>query len=62
MFDIPTPRELKNARKDCGLTQGDLADKIDMSQAMLSRIERGDVDPTISTVRKICLALEDEAE
>jgi predicted transcriptional regulator len=58
-LEVPTPADLKRARFDAGLTQGELADRIDMSQAMLSRIENDDVDPTLSTVRKIAEAIPD---
>jgi len=36
-------RLMKRARQDAELSQGQLAEKVGMSQAMLSRIESGDV-------------------
>lgn len=34
-----------------GISQKDLADKIDATQAHVSRLEQNDVDPRVSTVR-----------
>lgn len=59
-MNVPTPNELKKARFDAGLSQGELAEKVDMSQAMISRIERDDVDPRLSTVRQIAEVINEQ--
>lgn len=59
-LEIPTPDDVKRERFKTGLTQGDVAEKADMSQAMVSRIERGDVDPTLSTLRELARVINDE--
>lgn len=49
--------KLKEARKAAGLTQVKLSRKTGMSQQDISSIERGDRDPTASTLRKLANAL-----
>ena len=49
--------KLKEARKAAGLTQVELSRKTGMSQQDISSIERGDRDPTASTLRKLADAL-----
>lgn len=56
-FHIPTPEEIKKARKDSGKTQWDIAHLTGISQAMIARIESGTVDPSTSTLRKVIAAL-----
>lgn len=60
-MDLPTPADLRERRVDLGLTQSELADAAEVSQPLIARIEGGDVDPRLSTLRKIVNALE-EAE
>jgi predicted transcriptional regulator len=60
-MDLPTPDDLRERRTELGLTQSDLADRADVSQPLIARIEGGDVDPRLSTLRRIVNALE-EAE
>jgi predicted transcriptional regulator len=61
-MELPTPEDLRERRKDrLGLTQADLAERADVSQPLIARIEGGDVDPRLSTLRRIVEALE-EAE
>ncbi|WP_436935553.1 CBS domain-containing protein [Halovenus marina] len=60
-MELPTPEDLRERRNDLGLTQSDLAQKADVSQPLIARIEGGDVDPRLSTLRRIVTALE-EAE
>lgn len=50
---IPTPEEIRARRELLGLKQAELADKADISQSMVARIERGSVDPRVSTLKKI---------
>jgi len=45
---------LKKARKYKKLTQEQLAEKIDVSVAFLSRVERGDVKINLSRLNQIC--------
>ena len=60
-MDIPTPQDLRERRNALDLTQSELADSADVSQPLIARIEGGDVDPRLSTLRRIVEALE-EAE
>jgi predicted transcriptional regulator len=60
-MELPTPADLRERRNDLGLTQSELADMADVSQPLIARIEGGDVDPRLSTLRRIVEAL-DEAE
>lgn len=52
-MQLPTPDELKQKRMELGLTQSDLAKRAGVSQPLIARIESGDVDPRLSTLRKI---------
>ena len=45
-------------RQDFGLSQKQLADKLNVSQALVSRWENGDVNFTLSTLVKISQALD----
>lgn len=45
------PETLRAARKSKGYTQSELAGKADISQALISRIERKEVNPRVSTLR-----------
>lgn len=49
--------EIRKERKRKGLTQSSLARKAKVSQALIARIERGQVDPRLSTLKKIVDAL-----
>jgi predicted transcriptional regulator len=60
-MELPTSEELRDSRKNLDLTQSELADAADVSQPLVARIEGGDVDPRLSTLRRIVEAL-DEAE
>ncbi|WP_342305409.1 CBS domain-containing protein [Methanolobus sp. ZRKC5] len=52
-MQLPSPDELKQKRTDLGLTQSDLAKRAGVSQPLIARIEAGDVDPRLSTLKKI---------
>lgn len=56
-FDIPDTSELKRWRNALGLTQAELARKAGVSQPLIARIERGSVDPRLSTLRAIVHAM-----
>jgi len=60
-MELPTSEDLRERRNDLGLTQSELAERADVSQPLIARIEGGDVDPRLSTLRRIVNALE-EAE
>jgi len=49
---------LSGLREQRGLTQEGLAREADITVAALARIERGQANPTWSTVRKIAAALD----
>ncbi|WP_292466146.1 CBS domain-containing protein [Methanolobus sp.] len=52
-MQLPSPDELKQKRNELGLTQSDLAKRAGVSQPLIARIEAGDVDPRLSTLKKI---------
>ncbi len=58
-MELPTPADLRQRRTELGLTQSELADRADVSQPLIARIEGGDVDPRLSTLRRIVTALDD---
>ncbi|MFC7230286.1 CBS domain-containing protein [Saliphagus sp. GCM10025308] len=58
-MDLPTPTDLRQRRNELELTQSELANRADVSQPLIARIEGGDVDPRLSTLRRIVNALED---
>ncbi|MFB6124122.1 MAG: CBS domain-containing protein [Haloferacaceae archaeon] len=60
-MELPTPQDLKERRTSFDLTQSELAEMAGVSQPLIARIEGGDVDPRLSTLRRIVNALE-EAE
>ncbi len=51
-------RHLCNLRKSKGLTQKELAFATDVSISQISRIERGLINPTLSTLHAIAESLE----
>jgi predicted transcriptional regulator len=53
VVDLVTPQELRKLRKKAGLTQKELAKRAGISQSLIARIEKGTVDPRLSTLRKI---------
>lgn len=54
--------EIRKERKRKGLTQSTLAKKAKVSQALIARIEKNQVDPRLSTLRKIIEALMEDAQ
>jgi DNA-binding XRE family transcriptional regulator len=46
------------ARRQKGLTQAELAERVHMSQSSLARIESGKANPTLNTLLKIAKALD----
>lgn len=51
-------KELIAARTKKRITQAELADKIGVGRALISKYENGMIDPTITQIRKIAAALE----
>lgn len=49
---------IRELRRKKGLKQGELADKSDISQAYLSKIENNSKEPTITSLKAIALSLE----
>jgi predicted transcriptional regulator len=60
-MELPTSQDLRERRTSLDLTQSALAEMAGVSQPLIARIEGGDVDPRLSTLRRIVDAL-DEAE
>jgi HTH-type transcriptional regulator/antitoxin HipB len=50
--------QLRQARKDRGLSQEDLAAKLAVRQSQISDLERSAIDPRLSTVRDVARALD----
>ena len=50
---LPTSREFRYMRKKAGLTQKELAARAGLSQPLIARIEKGDIDTKLSTAQKI---------
>lgn len=57
-FRVPTPKELQELRIKVGLTQAELADKVGISQSLVARIEKGQVNPSIITLKRILKIIE----
>ena len=47
-----------DARKKSGLTQKDLADKTGLSQGDISKIERGNGNPSLNTLKRLAEGME----
>ena len=48
---------IKKLRKEKKLTQGDIADKVGIARSYYTRIELGDVEPSITTLKRIAVVL-----
>lgn len=57
MYELSSPQDLKRLRVSAGLTQSQLAALAGVSQALIARIEAGDIDPRFSTYSRILHAL-----
>ena len=53
-----TSKEFRAIRQSLGLTQTELADRLGMTQPMVSRIERGERQPTVQQGAAILLLRE----
>lgn len=56
--DMPVGQRIKEIRKQKGLTQKQLADKLDFSYTVISQYERGVRNPKVSTIERIAGALD----
>ena len=59
-FKVPTPEELQELRRKVGLTQTELGNRVGISQSLIARIERGKVNPSVTTLRRILKVIEEE--
>jgi len=50
---LPTAQEFRYLRKKAGLTQKELATAAGLSQSLIARIEKGDIDTRLGTAQKI---------
>ena len=57
-----TPKMLSEMRQSSGITQREMAAAIKISQAHISKIENGKVDPRLSTVNKIISILSKKSQ
>ena len=55
---MTTGERIKEARKQAGLTQQELADKLEISSVAVSRWERGERNPKLETLKKIAAAID----
>lgn len=56
--DYKLRRDLVQARRDAGLSQPDVAERMGISQQAVSKLERYDSDPKLSTLRRYAHAVE----
>lgn len=49
---------LRHMRKARGLTQEALAERVEVSSDMISKLERGAASPSFETLEKLCVALD----
>jgi transcriptional regulator with XRE-family HTH domain len=49
---------LRRTREERGLSQEAVGDRAGMAQSQYARIERGDVDPTLKTLKRLAAALD----
>jgi transcriptional regulator with XRE-family HTH domain len=53
---------IKNARKSAGVTQKELAERLQVYQKDISRWENNEITPSVITLAKICRALNVSAD
>ncbi len=61
-LDFYASQIILHNRKECKITQRELAEKIGMEKSYISRIETGAIQPTFSTFLKIINALGKQVE
>ncbi len=52
-----TSQILLDARKEAGMTQSELADRLNVTKSYISRIEKGVITPSVATFYRIMHAL-----
>ena len=52
-----TSQILLDARKEAGMTQSELADRLSVTKSYISRIEKGVITPSVATFYRIMHAL-----
>lgn len=57
-LQIKVGKQIQKLRELKGISQQDLAAKCNFEKSNMSRLEAGRVNPTLSTLEKICKALE----
>lgn len=55
--DVAAPILLKWLREDAGLTQADLASRLNVTRQAVQRLERSDANPSIKTLKRVMRAL-----
>ena len=50
-------RAMAQARRESGLTQKQLSERTGINQSNLSRIESGDINPSVATLNRIATAM-----
>ena len=61
-FELELKNRVRAARKEAGLSQGELADMVGVSRNTISSIERGQFNPTAKLALILCIALEKKFE
>ena len=56
-INIEIGEQIKAAREQAGLTQEQLAERIDVSVQFISDLERGVVGISLTTLKKLCITL-----
>ena len=56
-MDIKFCKNLKTARKDSGLTQKQVADKLNVVESCYANWEQGRTEPNITTLRELSIIL-----
>jgi transcriptional regulator with XRE-family HTH domain len=62
LLTMDFPERLAVLRKERGLTQQALADKVDVHVSQIRRYENGDTQPTLEVIRKLAIALTTSAD
>ena len=55
---IDIGKKIRQARDDAGLTQAELAEKIDRRQAAISDMENAKMEPNVATIVRLAIVLE----
>lgn len=50
-------RAMIEARRDCGMTQKQLADKTGIAQADISKLETGNANPSLKTLQRLAAGM-----